>query len=75
MNPFCEIAIEEAVRMKEKKLASEIVAVTIGPKAASETLRTALAMGADKGACCPACLARVMYRDVENVCVGLALAA
>lgn len=49
MNPFCEIAMEEAIRLKEKKLASEIVAVTIGPKAAQETLRTALAMGADTG--------------------------
>ena len=44
--------MEEAVRWKEKKLASEIIAVTIGPKAASETLRTALAMGADKGQFC-----------------------
>lgn len=49
MNPFCEIAVEEAVRLKEKKIASEVVAVTIGPKAAQETLRVALAMGADKG--------------------------
>uniref|UniRef100_A0A7S2Y0H3 Electron transfer flavoprotein subunit beta n=1 Tax=Fibrocapsa japonica TaxID=94617 RepID=A0A7S2Y0H3_9STRA len=49
MNPFCEIAVEEAVRMKEKKLASEVVAVTIGPKKSQETLRTALAMGADRG--------------------------
>lgn len=49
MNPFCEIAMEEAIRLKEKKVASEIVAVTIGPKAAQETLRTALAMGADQG--------------------------
>lgn len=49
MNPFCEIAIEEAVRLKEKKIATEVTAVTIGPKAAQETLRTALAMGADKG--------------------------
>ena len=47
MNPFCEIAVEEAVRLKEKKVVSEITAVTIGPKACSETLRTALAMGAD----------------------------
>lgn len=49
MNPFDEIALEEAVRMKEKKLASEIVAVSCGPSQAQETLRTALAMGADKG--------------------------
>jgi len=50
MNPFCEIAVEEAVRMKEKKVASEVTVVTVGPTAAQETLRTALAMGADKGA-------------------------
>jgi len=49
VNPFCEIAIEEAIRLKEKKLCSEIVAVSVGPKACQETLRTALAMGADKG--------------------------
>ena len=47
MNPFCEIAVEEAVRLKEKKVVGEITAVTIGPKASAETLRTALAMGAD----------------------------
>lgn len=49
MNPFCEIAVEEAVRLKEKKIAGEVTAITIGPKTAIETLRTALAMGADKG--------------------------
>lgn len=49
MNPFDEIAIEEAVRMKEKKLASEIVAVSCGPAQAQDTIRTALAMGADRG--------------------------
>ena len=48
MNPFDEIAVEEAVRLKEKGKATEIVAVTIGPKAAEETLRTALAIGADR---------------------------
>mmetsp|Transcript_37831 Transcript_37831/g.106876 ORF Transcript_37831/g.106876 Transcript_37831/m.106876 type:complete len:203 (-) Transcript_37831:38-646(-) len=48
MNPFCEIALEEALRMKEKKLANEIVAVSLGPKASQDTLRTALAMGADR---------------------------
>ena len=48
MNPFCEIAVEEAVRLKEKGIATEIVAVSIGPAQAQETLRTALAMGADK---------------------------
>ncbi|WP_444998423.1 electron transfer flavoprotein subunit beta/FixA family protein [Aliikangiella sp. IMCC44359] len=48
MNPFCEIAVEEAVRLKEKGVASEIVVVSIGPSQAQETLRTALALGADK---------------------------
>ncbi|CAG9565613.1 unnamed protein product [Danaus chrysippus] len=48
MNPFDEIAVEEAVRMKEKKLASEVIAVSCGPTQAQETLRTALAMGADR---------------------------
>lgn len=49
MNPFCEIAVEEAIKLKEKKAAQEIIAVSIGPKQAQETLRTALAMGADRG--------------------------
>ena len=49
MNPFCEIAVEEAIRLKEKKVADEIVVVSIGPAQAQETIRTALAMGADRG--------------------------
>src|ERR1700722_5359709 len=49
MNPFDEIAVEQAVRLKEKGKATEVVAVSIGPQAASETIRTALAMGADRG--------------------------
>lgn len=49
MNPFDEIAVEEAVRMKEKKIASEIIAVSCGPTQVQETLRTALAMGVDRG--------------------------
>mmetsp|Transcript_24131 Transcript_24131/g.50145 ORF Transcript_24131/g.50145 Transcript_24131/m.50145 type:complete len:253 (+) Transcript_24131:40-798(+) len=49
MNPFCEIAVEEAVRLKESKAATEVVAVSVGPKQAQETIRTALAMGADRG--------------------------
>ena len=49
MNPFDEIAVEEAVRLKEQGKASEIVAVSIGPQQAAETIRTALAMGADRG--------------------------
>jgi len=49
MNPFDEIAVEEAVRLKEKKIVKEIIAVSCGPKQAQETIRTALAMGADRG--------------------------
>jgi len=49
MNPFDEIAVEEAVRLKEKGVATEIVAVSAGPTAAQEQIRTALAMGADRG--------------------------
>lgn len=48
MNPFCEIAVEEAVRLKEKGVVTEIIAVTIGTKAAQEQLRTAMALGADR---------------------------
>ncbi|BCQ26217.1 electron transfer flavoprotein subunit beta/FixA family protein [Caballeronia sp. NK8] len=48
INPFCEIAVEEAVRLKEKGIATEVVAVSIGPAAAQEQLRTALAIGADR---------------------------
>jgi electron transfer flavoprotein beta subunit len=48
MNPFDEIAVEEAVRLKEKGIATEIIAVSCGPTAAQETLRTALALGADR---------------------------
>ncbi|MGC1695922.1 MAG: electron transfer flavoprotein subunit beta/FixA family protein [Pseudolabrys sp.] len=49
MNPFDEIAVEEAIRLREAGKATEIVAVSIGPAQASETIRTALAMGADRG--------------------------
>jgi electron transfer flavoprotein beta subunit len=49
MNPFDEIAVEEAIRLKEKGKVTEIVAVSIGPQQAQETIRTALAMGADRG--------------------------
>jgi electron transfer flavoprotein beta subunit len=48
MNPFDEIAVEEAIRLKEKGVATEVVAVSIGPAKAQDTLRTALAMGADR---------------------------
>ena len=49
MNPFDEIAVEAAVRLKEQGIATEVVAVTCGVAAAQETLRTALAIGADRG--------------------------
>ena len=48
MNPFCEIAVEEAIRLREKGAVTEVVVVSIGPIQAQETLRTALAMGADR---------------------------
>ena len=49
MNPFCEIAVEEAIRMKQAKKVKEIVALSIGDRTAAETIRNALAMGADRG--------------------------
>ena len=49
MNPFDEIGVEEAIRLKEKGVATEIIAVSLGPQASQETIRTALAMGADRG--------------------------
>ena len=48
INPFCEIAVEEAVRLKEKGAATEVVAVSLGEKACQEQIRTALALGADR---------------------------
>jgi electron transfer flavoprotein beta subunit len=49
MNPFCEIAVEEAVRLKEKGVASEVIVVSVGAKACQEQIRSALALGADRG--------------------------
>jgi electron transfer flavoprotein beta subunit len=49
INPFCEIAIEEAIRIKESSAADEVIAVSIGPQASQEQIRTALALGADRG--------------------------
>ncbi len=49
INPFCEIAVEEAVRLKEKGIATEIIAVSMGPKQSQEQIRTSLALGADRG--------------------------
>ena len=52
MNPFDEIAVEEAVRLKEQGLISEIVVLSIGQDSSQETIRTGLAMGADRGSHC-----------------------
>ncbi|ANG61822.1 electron transfer flavoprotein subunit beta [Marinobacterium aestuarii] len=49
LNPFCEIAVEEAVRLREAGVATEVIVVSIGPKAVQEQIRTALALGADRG--------------------------
>ncbi|MEH6823033.1 MAG: electron transfer flavoprotein subunit beta/FixA family protein [Motiliproteus sp.] len=49
LNPFCEIAVEEAVRLKEQGVANEVVVVSMGPKACQEQIRTAMALGADRG--------------------------
>src|SRR3989338_6483398 len=49
INPFCEIAVEEAIRIKDKGQAEEVIVVSIGDKASQEQIRTALALGADRG--------------------------
>jgi electron transfer flavoprotein beta subunit len=73
MNPFDEIAVEEAIRLKEKGVASEIVVVSIGVKQAQETLRTALAMGADRAILIEA--AADVNTDIEPLAVAKLLAA
>jgi electron transfer flavoprotein beta subunit len=80
MNPFDEIAVEEAIRLKEAGKATEIVAVSIGPAQASETIRTALAMGADRGilvkadgAVEPLAVAKVLKAIVEAAKPGLVI--
>ncbi len=73
MNPFDEIAVEEAVRMKEAGTASEVVAVSIGVKQAQETLRTALAMGADRAILIVA--ADDVHTDIEPLAVAKLLKA
>ncbi|SHM62184.1 electron transfer flavoprotein beta subunit, partial [Paracoccus solventivorans] len=72
MNPFDEIAVEEAIRLKEKGAASEIVVVSIGVKQAAETIRTALAMGADRGILVVA--ADDVHQDIEPLAVAKILA-
>lgn len=80
MNPFDEISVEEAIRLKEAGKADEIVVVSIGPKAATETLRTGLAMGADRGILVehdgetePLAVAKVLKAIVEAEEPGLVL--
>ena len=78
INPFCEIAVEQAVRMKEAGVVSEIVAVSIGTQQSQETLRTAMAMGADRGILVetdaevqPLAVAKVMKAIVAKESPGL----
>ena len=80
MNPFDEIAVEEAIRLKEKGVATEIVAVSIGPAKAQETLRTALAMGADRAILVqtddevePLAVAKILKGVVEEEQPGLVI--
>jgi electron transfer flavoprotein beta subunit len=79
MNPFDEIAVEEAIRLKEKGAVTEIVAVSIGPDKAQETLRTALAMGADRAILIvaedvePLGVAKLLAKVVEEEAPGLVI--
>eukprot|EP00924_Labyrinthula_sp_SR-Ha-C_P013788 augustus_masked-scaffold_5-processed-gene-13.25-mRNA-1 protein AED:0.01 eAED:0.01 QI:0/-1/0/1/-1/1/1/0/256 len=84
MNPFCEIAVEEAIRLKEKKVVDEIICVSVGPKKATDTIRTALAMGADRGILVesklqhdtelqPLAVAKILQKIVENEQPGIVL--
>ncbi len=73
MNPFDEIAVEEAIRLKEKGAAEEVIAVSIGVKQAQETLRTALAMGADRAILIVA--ADTVQTDIEPLAVAKLLKA
>ncbi|ETD87564.1 electron transfer flavoprotein subunit beta/FixA family protein [Rhodobacter capsulatus] len=72
MNPFDEIAVEEAIRLKEKGAATEIVVVSVGVKQAQETLRTALAMGADRAILVVA--AEDVHTDIEPLAVAKIIA-
>lgn len=81
MNPFCEIAVEEAIRIKEAGKATEVVVVTAGPATCQETLRTALAMGADRAihvqtdaALEPLAIAKLLKAVVATESPGLVLA-
>ena len=80
MNPFCEIAVEEALRIKEAGGADEVVVVSAGPQGATETIRTALAMGADRGvhvlsdaALEPLAVAKLLKAVIEKEQPGLVI--
>ena len=80
MNPFCEIAVEESIRMKESGAAEEIIVVAAGPQNSQETIRTALAMGADRGVLVqtdvplePLAIAKLLKAVVERENPGLVL--
>src|SRR6476660_6805229 len=80
MNPFDELAVEEAIRLQEAGKATEIVAVSIGPAQSSETIRTALAMGADRGILVkvdgivePLAVAKILKAIVEEEKPGLVI--
>jgi electron transfer flavoprotein beta subunit len=80
MNPFCEIAVEEAIRMKEAGTASEVIVVSCGTQQAQETLRTGLAMGADRGILVPSdqpleplAVAKLLQKLVEREEPGLVI--
>jgi electron transfer flavoprotein beta subunit len=80
MNPFDEIAVEEAVRLREKSIATEIIAISAGVTACQETLRTALAMGADRGILVetdvglePLAVAKILKAIVEKEAIDLVI--
>ena len=80
INPFCEIAVEEAIRLKESGSCTEIVAVSIGNQSCQETIRTALAMGADRGIHIltdetlePISIAKILAKIVEDESPGLVI--
>ena len=80
INPFCEIAVEEAIRMKEAGQADEVIAVSIGPSTSQEQIRTALALGADRGILVdteegpePLAVAKVLKAIVEKEGIDLVI--
>ncbi len=80
MNPFCEIAVEEAIRMREAGSVEEIIVVSVGPQQSQETLRTGLAMGADRGVLIsadasaePLAVAKLLQAIIEKEQPGLVI--